>query len=408
MEEEQKQNTGLPDQSIYGSERELTSAFEWSAGVRVDLPPELPKKRKRASFLGLAAVFLTLLVLALLALAVYASIRYAPGEQAEEQTPEVVEKVVYVRDFDPDSGLLTTPELYAKCAPSVVTVLADGAVGSGFILSSDGYLATAYHVIRDAKSLTVRLFDGREFSALAVDGNALCDLALLKIEATGLPAVQFGASSELLIGERVVAIGTPASADYAGSVSSGELSYLNRVVRVRNADGELQKTMTLLQTDATLNPGNSGCPLFDGYGRVVGIVTMKLGADFDGIGFAIPSDGASGILSAMMEGSVSDPVLCNTVAKGAPCLGVLVQNATEGDAVGVRISSFESGVWSASAMLKEGDLILGINGTPTLDTDALRRAVEQFFPGDAVRITVLRNTQQLTFEVEIGTKATDE
>ncbi len=406
MEEEQKQNTGLPSQPAYGSERELTSAFEWSAEAMAKLPPgpsERQSRKKKFPVLALAVALLTAVSLALLVLAIEA-VRSTPPAQQEPEL-RVEEKVVYVREFDPDSGLLTTPELYAQCAPSVVTVLADGAVGSGFILTSDGYLATAAHVVKEAKNLTVRLSDGREFSALAVDANALCDLALLKIDATGLPQVQFASSSELLIGERVVAIGTPASADYAGSVSSGELSYLNRTVRVRNADGELQKTMTLLQTDATLNPGNSGCPLFDGYGQVVGVVTMKLGADFSGIGFAIPSDGAAMILSAMMAGSLADPAVCASVAQGAPCLGLLGETATLGDAVGVRILSFESGLWSAAAMLKEGDLILGIHGEPTPDTETLRRTVEQYFPGDVLRITVLRHDQQLTFEVELGERA---
>ncbi len=358
--------------------------------------------KERRPRCGWLFALLILLAAALFGCSVY--IWQESRQEAPLVTPEpsVVEKVVYVREFDPDSGYLTTPELYARCAPSVVTVLTDGGVGSGFVISEDGYLATAAHVVEGAKNISVLFSDGSEYPAVVVGGSSLCDLALLKIEATGLSAVTFGSSSGLLIGERVVAIGTPASADYAGSVSSGEISYLNRTVRVREEDGSLKKTMFLLQTDATLNHGNSGCPLFDSYGRVVGIVTMKLGADYDGVGFAIPSDGAKALLEAWMVGDEPGSDACSAVALSAPRLGVLGSAGSENGVKGVRIEDFADGIWSASSMLRRDDLILGVNGTAVTTPEELRRAVEGYYPGDTVRVTVLRYGQQLSFDVVLG------
>lgn len=415
-EEERYSALPVPRGSEDAARRETESpAFDF-------LPPprQSPRKgRKRRAGNGSAILCGTVMVLSLAAamtllvgLALTVG-RYATEEQtpsAESQamdamgTPAGEEKLVFVRQYDDGDGLLSTPELYAGCAPSAVSVLVRNAsssgVGSGFILSADGYIATANHVVEGMESLTVVLSDGTRYEAFLVAGNALTDLALLKIDAQGLPAVTFGESGELLTGERVVAIGTPAAAEYAGSLCTGEVSYAERqVVIYDDGTGVPQKKLTLIQTDAPVNHGNSGCPLFDEYGRVVGMITMKLGDRYTGIGFAIPSDGARAILEAMMRGEELTDGLLSAVGVPAPRLGIIGDAAQSDGIFGVRILRFSSSDCSAAKTLKAGDLILQIDDTVIVSASDISTAILKKNPSDRVAVTVLRGGQRLTFEV---------
>ena len=252
-----------------------------------------------------------------------------PPSYAEESTPasdtENV-KTVYVKEYDPSSGMLTPGEIYSLCAPSVVSIKVSNdsseGIGTGFVFDKNGYIATACHVISGMKEITVITSEKKEFSATLVASDELCDLALLKIESNELSALPFGKSSELLVGDKIFAIGTPASLDFAGSMTGGDISFVDRSVSIYNdTDGSLKKKMTLLQTSAALNPGNSGGPVIDSYGKVVGIVTMKLGNSFDGISFVIPSDGAYQILCNMRDGIALDDSLRANVATRAAKIG---------------------------------------------------------------------------------------
>lgn len=363
-------------------------------------------------FLLLTLVFLS--ALTVLGVAIFSKAKYATGENQPivTETPtwseqgEGGEKIVFVRPYDDGSGLLTTPELYEKCAKSVVSILGEkegaSGVGSGFFITEDGYVATVAHVVEAMDRVTVITADGTKYPAEVVSSNALTDLALLKIEGSRFPTVSFGASKELLTGEKVVAIGTPASLDYAGSVSSGEISYLSRTVKIYDATGQvLQKKMTLLQTNAPVNPGNSGCPLFDEYGRVVGVVTMKLGSNYAGIGFAIPSDGALPILQAMMKGSPLSDALLSAVSVTAPKLGILGEKGQVDGIAGVLVKGFSEKQSHAASILRIGDLIIQIEGAPVGSSDDIIDAICDKQPGDSVRIMVLRSGQKLTFEVNL-------
>lgn len=321
---------------------------------------------------------------------------------AMEEQPS--EKIVFVRQYDTNAGALSTPELYALCAPSAVSVVVSNAtssgVGSGFILTSNGYIATANHVIEGMEKVTVVMADGTRYAARAIAGNALTDLALLKIDAEGLPAVTFGKSGELLTGERVVAIGTPAAAEYAGSLCSGEISFAQRqVVIYEDGTGVPKKKLWLIQTDALVNHGNSGCPLFDEYGRVVGMITMKLGDRYAGIGFAIPIDGARAILEAMMRGEELTDGLLASVGVPAPRLGVTGEAAQLDGVWGVRVLGFASNESSAARTLRVGDMILQIDDTAITSFSDIREAILKKNPSDSVAVTVLRGAQRLTFEV---------
>jgi len=389
------------------------SAFDWQKEQAKKTADTPKKKQKRRGGVGGYVLILTALFVAA-SIFCLAAISRGIRIGKENTTPadlvppqdgaEGKEKVVFVRQYDDASGLLSLPELYATCSGAVVSIKTKGAnvsgVGTGFFLREDGYIATVAHVVDGMEKISVVTADGTSYDATVVASNPLTDLALLKIDGTGFPSVSFGASGELLTGERVIAIGTPASLEYAGSLCTGEVSFALRTVRVYDEAGRvLQKKMKLIQTNAAVNPGNSGCPLFDEYGRVVGIVTMKLGNNAVGISFAIPSDGASAILETMMRGeSLSDEVL-SLVSTGAPKLGVVGAESESLGIAGVRIVRFSSTRCDAAIKLREGDLIIGIEGRPIATIEAMTALVQEKNPGETILVTVLRSEQRLTFEV---------
>ena len=376
---------------------------------------EKKRKEKNASPLlwGAILTVILLIFLAVLMMSLTLGTRYAANIESDTEQDTVdaageaqKEKVVFIRQYEDGSGLLTTAELYGKCADSVVSIVTKSetgsGVGSGFFLTEDGYIGTANHVVAGMDELTVVLADGTRCTASLVAGNAMTDLAVLKIEGVTAPAVSFGRSSELLTGEKVIAIGTPASLDYAGSVCSGEVSYGLRTVRVyRESTGILEKKMTLIQTDAPVNPGNSGCPLFDEYGSVVGIVTMKLGKQYAGIGFAIPSDGALPIYEAMIAGEKLSDALLSAVSTAPPRLGIAGESAWVDGVYGVRILQVTEQESDAFRALRSGDVIVAIDGKTVTTVAEIAAIIEEKAPKDRVVVTVIRDGLRLGFEISL-------
>lgn len=317
------------------------------------------------------------------------------------------ERVVYVREYDPESGVLTTQEIYNKCLPAIVTVsVTDGTssgVGSGFIISEDGFIVTANHVIDGMTSITVIMSNGDRFPAKVIDGNAFTDLALIKVATNGLPTIAIGKSSDLLVGDRVVAIGTPAAIDFAGSLSEGNVSYNDRVFKIYNEDGSVEKKMILIQTSALVNPGNSGCPLINEYGEVVGIVTMKLNSSYyEGMCFAIPSDSAMPIITAMKNGENYNELL-SAVSKYPAKMGITVENAvSSNNTPGVKITAFSSDIYDISQKMKVGDVIVSVDATTVTSITDLSYILDKYEPGDTIRVTFYRNSQKLTVDVILG------
>lgn len=314
-------------------------------------------------------------------------------------------RVVWVHEHGEAEGAMSVPELYDACIASVVSIRTEKesgmGIGSGVILREDGYVGTAAHVVEACARVEVILSDGRRFEAETVGCDTLTDLALLKIDAEDLTAATLGTSSALLAGERVVAIGTPASLDYAGSVCSGEISCALRTVKFYSEEGgTLEKRMKLIQMSAPVNPGNSGCPLFDAFGRVVGIVTMKLGQQFSGIGFAIPSDGASLIWEAMRTGEVLDDGVLSAVSLRAATLGIEGEAYEMGGAYGVRITGLVPP--QGESPLRAGDMILRVGEVSVRSLGDVERVLRAFVPGDCVSVTVVRGGQELAFEVVLG------
>ena len=290
----------------------------------------------------------------------------------------------------PQEGALTLQQIYQKMIPSVVSIInvsrQGTGTGTGIVMTEDGYVITNHHVVDGAETLTVLLDDGVEYTAALVGADAVSDLAVLKIEKTGLVAAEFGDSALVQVGDTVVAIGDPLGIELRGTMTDGIISAINRDVTTNG------RTLTLLQTNAQLNNGNSGGPLINIQGQVIGINTMKMGSYYsgsvEGIGFAIPVSIAKPIIDELIEkGYVS----------GRPALGI------QGDAVpgyartyyrlpaGVYVSYVAPASDAYAKGLQEGDIITAINGENITSIDELNTVKNQFVAGDMVTLIIYRS-----------------
>lgn len=335
---------------------------------------------------------------------------------ATKYRDEPTEEVIV--DIPNDNGALQLPdategkvleahEIYEKCASATVSVsveypdAAGGAesVGSGFVISGDGYIATASHVVEGAETITVLLLNGEKYEARVVAADIRSDVALLKIDgAEGLVSVELGSSAALRAGERVYAIGTPTALEYAGTMTSGEVSCPERKLPVYGEGIKtLEKKLRVIQMSTEVNKGSSGCPLIDSRGRVVGMVTMRLGGDVRGIGFALPIDGVSVILSAMAEGKeLSNSLLSGVVLQPAR-LHIRCVSAEYNGAYGCRIEATER-----TGALKVGDVILQIDESLVARPSDIERILESKSPGESIRVTLIRSGQRLSFDIILG------
>ncbi len=269
--------------------------------------------------------------------------------------------------------------------------------GSGFVISDNGYIVTNYHVIDGAKTVTVAMFDGSEYTASYVGGEKDNDIAVLKIDATGLKTVILGDSDTLKVGETVCTIGN-ALGTLSFSQTSGAVSGVGRAVTY--TDGTI---INMIQTDCTINSGNSGGPLFDAYGRVVGITSAKYSnnndysgqAAIENIGFAIPINDVKGMITDIVEnGYVIRPYMGITVA---PISG---DNAEIfGWPNGVYVNNVEEGSCAQAAGIKRGDIITRLGGTAITSTAELTAAKNRFSPGDTTNVTVYRAGEYLELTI---------
>ena len=266
-------------------------------------------------------------------------------------------------------------------------------LGSGVIVARDGYIITNNHVIRDADEITVTLYDKREFSGSVIGTDPKTDIAVIKIDATDLPAIEWGDSDKLRVGETVIAIGVPYGLSH--TVTSGIVSAKGRA-NVRIAEYE-----DFIQTDAAINPGNSGGPLINVGGELVGINTamFSVTGGYQGIGFAIPSNMASSVMQSLIkEGKV---------VRG--WFGVTVQPVTEElarqfglkDIEGVLVSDVVEDGPAEKAGIKRGDIIIEYNGKKADTPIALRNMVAATLPGEKVTVVVVREGKELPLTVDI-------
>ena len=288
------------------------------------------------------------------------------------------------------------------------------ASGSGFVLTQDGYIVTNYHVIEDAVddssvSIEVSFADGTKYTATLVGGEQDNDVAVLKIDATGLQSVTLGDSDQLVVGESVYTIGNPLG-ELTYSLSNGLVSALDRLITTSSTNqttGQTETTtLNVLQTNCDINPGNSGGPLFDSYGNVVGIVTAKYtqtssGVSAEGLGFALPINDVKEIISDLIE---------HGYVTGKPYLGIQVQDVSSeaqryGSSAGAAVLSVADGSCAQEAGLQVNDIIIAIDDTAIDSSSALTAALSSNYKaGDTVTLTVIRNQQQVELSVTLDEK----
>jgi serine protease Do len=286
------------------------------------------------------------------------------------------------------------------------------ASGSGFVITQDGYIVTNYHVIEDAAaddsvSITVSFHNGDSYSATLVGGEQDNDVAVLKIDATGLQTVTLGDSSQLAVGQTVMAIGNPLG-ELTYTLTDGIVSALDRLITTSSTDSNgntVSTTLNMLQTNCAINPGNSGGPLFNSYGEVIGITTAKYGSSssgtsVEGLGFAIPINDVKTIISDLMQyGYVT----------GKPYMGIQMQTVPQnvqqyGVSAGAYILSVASGSCAEKAGLQQGDIIVAVDDTAVDSSSALSAAVSAYRAGDTAKLSVIRQNQQLELTITFDEK----
>ena len=315
-------------------------------------------------------------------------------------------------ELEPDVRLTTAPvpdeteeltlrELYERCIPSVVGITAmvpDGSGyfwGTGIILTEDGYIVTNTHILDGTDSVTVTLWDDRELEAKLVGADNVSDLAVLKVEAEGLTPAEF-CGTAVSVGDAVAALGNPLGEELRGTLTDGIISAINRDVSYNS------HSMTLLQTNAAINEGNSGGPLLNMYGQVVGITNMKMMGTsaysaIEGIGFAIPT-------STIQE--VVNQLLRNGRVTGRAAIGVTIGPIPEDAAAayslpdGLYVVSVAGGSDAAAKGLAEGDVITAIDGQGVTTTAQVGEIIAGLEVGDTITMTVYRNGE--TFDVEVA------
>ena len=314
------------------------------------------------------------------------------------QSPLSVENV-------PQQGGLSLQSIYDKAIDSVVSISCTTrkgtSSGTGVIVSADGYVVTNCHVVESAVSVQALLNDGTTYEASVVGVDAASDLAVLHIQAQQLTAAEFGDSSALRVGDCVVAIGDPLGIELRGTMTDGIVSAINRDI---SAGG---RTMTLIQTNAALNSGNSGGPLLNCYGQVVGINTMKIGdymseAGVEGLGFAVPSTTVKDVVEQLIaKGHVS----------GRPTIGITGQEISAFDQhyyripQGIYITEVDENSDAAKKGICPGDILLQADGVRITDADVLKEQLYAHQAGDTISVVIYRGGVQHAVEIVLGEQA---
>ena len=305
---------------------------------------------------------------------------------------------------------MTDAEVYAANVNSVVSInttatagtnffgqpVQTASAGSGFVLTADGYIVTNYHVVEDADTVTVTMYNGDEYDAKYVGGDEDYDIAVIKVEAQDLQPVTVGDSDTLNVGDHVLAVGNPLG-ELTFSMSGGMVSSVNRAINVSGTP------FNMIQTDASINPGNSGGPLLNSYGEVVGIVSAKYSSasneeSVEGLGFAIPINDVIAMIQDIMT---------NGYVTNKPYLGITGGSMTEQMAAqfrydidsGVFVYSVEEGGAADKAGFQMGDVIVKVGDTDITSMEDLNVVKKQYSAGDTATFTVYRDGKEITLEV---------
>ena len=409
------------DEQFYDSNNSYENP---SQEIPVYTPPT-PKKREKKNRLGFRVCALAL-VFALLGGALgaggviwYESSRGQTGTVSKNETAMLqgIREKSVLNTVTVDSGKeMTAAEVYAANVNSTVGITTSittnywgyqttaAASGSGFILTADGYILTNYHVIENSNSVKVTMYDGTSYDATIVGYDESNDIAVLKIDATGLTPVVLGDSDKLNVGDPVVAIGNPLG-ELTFSLTAGMVSALNREVTFSNG-----LRMSLIQTDAAINSGNSGGALFNMYGEVVGITNAKYGssssssgtASIDNIGFAIPIDDVRSIVESIIENGY--------IVK--PYVGVSVTNVSSesqqlGLPQGAAVAEVVADSPAEQSGLQVNDIITAVNGTAITGSTDLVNTVKSAALGDELTLSVYRQGKEMELTLTVGEKTQD-
>ncbi len=308
---------------------------------------------------------------------------------------------------------LSTVDISKKVGPSVVGITstvnnvlsffnasttAEG-TGSGIIISNDGYIVTNNHVIDGASAVRVTLNTGTEYEAKVIGSDSKTDLAVIKIKpGETLTVAELGDSSQIQVGERAIAIGNPLGMEFFGSTTQGIISAINRKINVDN------RTMSVIQTDAAINEGNSGGALVNAYGKVIGINAVKIASSsVEGMGFAIPISEAKPIIEDLIRYGY---------VKGRPVLGISARDVTrdmsarQGWPMGVQVMATQVGSGAEIASLEQGDIIVKADGKEVSNFDDLNEIKDSHKPGEVMQLEVYKYETGLTQKVSV--KLTEE
>ena len=397
-------------------------------GVPVHQPQKQPKPKKHGSKFGLKllAVVLCCAITSAASLGVFVvmiqnGVINVQSSEASSNAAFTISRVVNgdtgsdtSTSSDGTVSAMSDQDIAAKLTPSVVCIqnyqvtqnygfmqtdTSDSSVspaseGSGIIMSEDGYIITNAHVVEGATSLKVMTSDGETYEAQLVGSDTVTDLAVVKIDATGLTAAEFGSSEDLRVADKVMAIGNPGGHELSSSVTIGYVSALNRAIS-NNTTGY---TMEYIQTDAAINPGNSGGALINEYGQVVGINSAKISATgYEGLGFAIPIDTAQPIISDLIQyGYVKDRAVLGISGQFIDSMTGRFYGLPQGEYV-AQLNSSEA----QASGLQVGDVITAIDGQQLDSESILRSAILSKKPGDTVTLQVYRSSTQQSATVEL-------
>ena len=380
---------------------------------------EPPKKKKKRILLKSVLAIVCVFVISIGSVLTYVELVengynipfISTGEQEDEEDEEDEENDVLNQSGENLPSLLqmaaredalSIPEIVKKVTPSVVGIssqLPQGmSTGTGIVMTEDGYIITNAHVVEDAMAVKVAFIredKTEEINATIIGVDAKTDLAVIKIDKKDLTPAEFGVSDDLMVGELAIAIGNPLGFDLANSVTGGIISALNRELVIDN------KKLTLIQTDAAINSGNSGGPLVNSYGQVIGINSAKIQSAYggvEGLGFAISIDEAKPIIDQLIKyGYVT----------GRPMLGIGGQNISDSQAhfnnipQGIFVVTVTEDTGADLAGIKPGDIITAVNDRVVLTMADLSSELEEYKAGDRITITYYRDGKNYDTKVKL-------
>jgi serine protease Do len=391
-------------------ENSVERDYNYSWNTQEPIFTEQPKRKKPSPLRVFAGAFALILGISVISLAVYGGYNMLSGKNGgdlstnggDAPTMEIT-NIKKEEESEPKEGeLLTTTQAIAKVKPSVVgivsNVVSNGmsgtSTGTGIIMTEDGYIITNAHVIEGATSTKVVFEDQSEETATIIGSDSKSDLAVLKINKTGLTAAEFGSSDDLQVGESVVAIGNPLGLELYGTAVDGIISATNREVTIED------RVMTLIQTTAPINEGNSGGPLINMYGQVIGINSAKIsGTGVEGISFAIPISHAKPII---------DDLIQNGYVKDRPLIGISGSDVSQQMSQfydipqGVLVDSVTSGGPAEAAGIRSGDIIVKVDGVVVQSMSELNAQKDKHKAGDTVELTVYRDGKTYTTKVTMA------